>query len=116
MYIRLELLDNCVVLGQTSSIITFITIYAHTMQISISIQIVSISVEHRFVSRYCFPGLRQRPVQETAEVNSEPGQISEMMHEASLQRRHTLCLQVKTTRVCGKRDENLRRYEEIRSI
>ena len=56
--------------------------------------IVSISIEHRFVSRYCLPGLRQRPVQETAEVK-----ISEMMHEALLQRRHTLCLQVKTTRV-----------------
>ena len=56
--------------------------------------IVSISIEHRFVSRYCLPGLRQRPVQETAEVKT-----SEMMHEASLQRRHTLCLQVKTTRV-----------------
>ena len=56
--------------------------------------IVSISIEHRFVSRYCLPGLRQRPVQETAEVK-----ISEMMHVASLQRRHTLCLQVKTTRV-----------------
>ena len=56
--------------------------------------IVSISIEHRFVSRYCLPGLRQRPVQETAEVK-----ISEMMHESSLQRRHTLCLQVKTTRV-----------------
>ena len=56
--------------------------------------IVSISIEHRFVSRYCLPGLRQRPVQETAEVK-----ISEMMHGASLQSRHTLCLQVKTTRV-----------------
>ena len=42
-------------------------------------------------------------------VAAEPGQISEMMHGASLQRRHTLCLKVKTTRVCGKRDENLRR-------
>ena len=62
--------------------------------------IVSISIEHRFVSRYCLPGLRQRPVQETAEVKTRAeADLGDDAWSVITERRHTLCLQVKTTRV-----------------
>ena len=76
--------------------------------------IVSISIEHRFVSRYCLPGLRQRPVAGARNSGSEDlgddacSVITETSHSLSAGKNYS-CR-------CGKRDENLRRYEEIRSI
>ena len=79
--------------------------------------IVSISIEHRFVSRYCLPGLRQRPVQETAEVKTRAeADLGDDAWSVITETSHSLSAGKNYSCRCGKRDENLRRYEEIRSI